>query len=152
MPGVFNPHDPQLTTRWRRSPIPSTLCFVVSAPPARSGEQRGVYSCRLHAGSGTALTGRRLGAQHMLVVSAMGPMPTRRFSITASKGRWKKHYCPELAEIDHCSPVDVTGRSSKQRMNETLFAPLFRLLPGNGNPLMRETWRGSCWQRRCGRA
>ena len=37
MPGVFNPHDPQVT-RWRRSPIPSTLCFVVSAP---RGEKRG---------------------------------------------------------------------------------------------------------------
>lgn len=38
MPGVFNPHDPHRLTRWRRSPIPSTLCFVVSAP---RGEKRG---------------------------------------------------------------------------------------------------------------
>lgn len=39
MPGVFNPHDPQLTDALAQvTEIPSTLCFVVSAP---RGEKRG---------------------------------------------------------------------------------------------------------------
>ncbi|KEP16256.1 hypothetical protein EH63_10410 [Escherichia coli] len=44
----------------------------------------------------------------------------------------------------------ITGDRSKQRMNETLFAPLFRLLPGNWKSIDARDVARSCWQRRCG--
>ncbi len=92
MPGVFNPHDPQLTDALAQVTDPIDIVFCCLGTTRREAGSKEAF---IHADYtlvvDTALTGRRLGAQHMLVVSAMGPMPTRRFSITASKGRWKKH-------------------------------------------------------------
>ncbi len=112
MPGVFNPHDPQLSDALAQVTEPIDIVFCCLGTTRREAGSKEAF---IHADYtlvvDTALTGRRLGAQHILVVSAMGPMPTRRFSITASKGDGRSINCPELAEIDHCSPVDVTGRS-----------------------------------------
>ncbi len=92
MPGVFNPHDPQLSDALAQVTDPIDIVFCCLGTTRREAGSKEAF---IHADYtlvvDTALTGRRLGAQHMLVVSAMGPMPTRRFSITASKGRWKKH-------------------------------------------------------------
>ena len=80
----------------------------------------------------TALTGRRLGAQHMLVVSAMGANAHSPFFYNRVKGEMEEaliaHNWPKLTIA---RPSMLLGDRSKQRMNETLFAPLFRLLPGN---------------------
>lgn len=92
MPGVFNPHDPQLTDALAQVTDPIDIVFCCLGTTRREAGSKEAF---IHADYtlvvDTALTGRRLGAQHMLVVSAMVPRPTRRFSITASKGRWKKH-------------------------------------------------------------
>lgn len=99
----------------------------------------------------TALTGRRLGAQHMLVVSAMGANAHSPFFYNRVKGEMEEALIAQnWPKLTIARPSMLLGDRSKQRMNETLFAPLFRLLPVTGNPLMRETWRGSCWQSRCG--
>ncbi len=53
MPGVFNPHDPQLTDALAQVTDPIDIVFCCLGTTRReAGEQRGVYSCRLHAGSG----------------------------------------------------------------------------------------------------
>lgn len=91
MPGVYNPHDPQLTDALAQVTDPIDIVFCCLGTTRREAGSKEAF---IHADYtlvvDTALTGRRLGAQHMLVVSAMGQMPIRRFSITASKGRWKK--------------------------------------------------------------
>lgn len=63
MPGVFNPHDPQLTDALAQVTDPIDIVFCCLGTTRReAGSKRGVYSCRLHAGSGyrinRAATGR----------------------------------------------------------------------------------------------
>ena len=128
---MFNPRDPQLSDALAQVTDPIDIVFCCLGTTRRGGEQRGVYSCRLHAGSGYRINRAATGAQHMLVVSAMGANAHSPFFYNRVKGEMEGADRARPAEIDHCSPVDVTGRSGKQRMNETLFAPLFRLLPGN---------------------
>lgn len=88
---MFNPHDPQPTDALAQVTDPIDIVFCCLGTTRREAGSKEAF---IHADYtlvvDTALTGRRLGAQHMLVVSAMGPIPTRRFSITVSKGRWKK--------------------------------------------------------------
>ena len=80
----------------------------------------------------TALTGRRLGAQHMLVVSAMGANAHSPFFYNRVKGEMEEALIAQnWQKLTIARPSMLLGDRSKQRMNETLFAPLFRLLPGN---------------------
>ncbi|MDU1470282.1 MAG: PTS sugar transporter subunit IIA [Escherichia coli] len=80
----------------------------------------------------TALTGRRLGAQHMLVVSAMGANAHSPFFYNRVKGEMEEALISQnWPKLTIARPSMLLGDRSKQRMNETLFAPLFRLLPGN---------------------
>ena len=80
MPGVFNPHDPQLTDALAQVTDPIDI----------------VFCC--------------LGT-------------TRREAGSKEAQNWPK--------LTIARPSMLLGDRSKQRMNETLFAPLFRLLPGN---------------------
>lgn len=109
------------------------MCFVVSAP---RGEKRGSKEAFIHADYtlvvDTALTGRRLGAQHMLVVSAMGAKAHSPFFYNRVKGEMEEALIAQnWPKLTIARPSMLLGDRSKQRMNETLFAPLFRLLPGN---------------------
>ena len=80
----------------------------------------------------TALTGRRLGAQHMLVVSAMGANAHSPFFYNRVKGEMEEALIAQnWPKLTIARPSMLLGDRNKQRMNETLFAPLFRLLPGN---------------------
>jgi uncharacterized protein YbjT (DUF2867 family) len=78
----------------------------------------------------TALTGLRLGAQHMLVVSAMGANPHSMFFYNRER-RNGRGDCAAVDASDDFAPVDAAGRSREKRANEAVLAPLFRLLPGN---------------------
>ena len=125
MPGVFNPHDPQLTDALAQVTDPIDIVFCCLGTTRREAGSKEAF---IHADYtlvvDTALTGRRLGAQHMLVVSAMGAnahSPCKRlprrgadpgiYLACGQRGDGRSINRPELAEIDHCSPVDVTGRS-----------------------------------------
>ncbi len=112
MPGVFNPHDPQLTDALAQVTDPIDIVFCCLGTTRREAGSKEAF---IHADYtlvvDTALTGRRLGAQHMLVVSAMGANAHSPFFYNRVKGDGRSINRPELAEIDHCSPVDVTGRS-----------------------------------------
>ncbi|EFN5653292.1 hypothetical protein FQF76_09545 [Escherichia coli] len=108
MPGVFNPHDPQLTDALAQVTDPIDIVF-----------------CCLG-------TTRRLGAQHMLVVSAMGANAHSPFFYNRVKGEMEEALIAQnWPKLTIARPSMLLGDRSKQRMNETLFAPLFRLLPGN---------------------
>ncbi len=80
----------------------------------------------------TALTGRRLGAQHMVVVSAMGANAHSPFFYNRVKGEMEEALIAQnWPRLTIARPSMLLGDRTTRRVNETLFAPLFRLLPGN---------------------
>jgi uncharacterized protein YbjT (DUF2867 family) len=82
-----------------------------------------------------ALTGRRLGAQHCLVVSALGASPRSTFLYNRTKGEMeqalREQNWPRLTLV---RPSMLLGERSSPRWLERVSAPLFKLLPGK--------WRG----------
>ncbi|QCT86946.1 NAD(P)H-binding protein [Escherichia sp. E4742] len=133
MPGVFNPHDPQLTDALAQVTDPIDIVFCCLGTTRREAGSKEAF---IHADYtlvvDTALTGRRLGAQHMLVVSAMGANAHSPFFYNRVKGEMEEALIAQnWPKLTIARPSMLLGDRSKQRMNETLFAPLFRLLPGN---------------------
>ena len=132
-PGVFNPHDPQLTDALAQVTDPIDIVFCCLGTTRREAGSKEAF---IHADYtlvvDTALTGRRLGAQHMLVVSAMGANAHSPFFYNRVKGEMEEALIAQnWPKLTIARPSMLLGARSKQRMNETLFAPLFRLLPGN---------------------
>lgn len=79
----------------------------------------------------TALTGKRLGAQHMLVVSAMGANAHSPFFYNRVKGEMEAALIEQdWPRLTIAVPSMLSGEREKKRANETFLAPLFRLLPG----------------------
>ncbi|MER4152423.1 hypothetical protein J8968_14470 [Klebsiella pneumoniae] len=79
-----------------------------------------------------ALTGKRLGAQHMLVVSAMGANAHSPFFYNRVKGEMEAALIEQdWPRLTIARPSMLSGEREKKRTNETFLAPLFRLLPGN---------------------
>lgn len=80
----------------------------------------------------SALTGLRLGAKHMLVVSAHGASRRSPFFYSRVKGEMEnalRHQgWPRLTLI---RPSLLLGDRDRKRSGESLMAPLFTLLPGN---------------------
>ncbi len=151
-PGVFNPHDPQLTDALAQVTDPIDIVFCCLGTTRREAGSKEAF---IHADYtlvvDTALTGRRLGAQHMLVVSAMGANAHSPFFYNRVKGEMEEALIAQnWPKLTIARPSMLLGDRSKQRMNETLLRRCSVCYPVTGNPLMRETWRGSCWQRRCG--
>jgi len=133
MPGVFNPHDPQLSDALAQVTDPIDIVFCCLGTTRREAGSKEAF---IHADYtlvvDTALTGRRLGAQHMLVVSAMGANAHSPFFYNRVKGEMEEALIAQnWPKLTIARPSMLLGDRSKQRMNETLFAPLFRLLPGN---------------------
>ncbi|VXD06247.1 NAD(P)H-binding protein [Serratia oryzae] len=78
----------------------------------------------------SALAGQRLGAQHCLVVSAIGANPRSPFLYNRTKGEMEQalraQNWPRLTLV---RPSMLLGRA-KPRLLERLSEPLFALLPG----------------------
>ncbi|MDN8601971.1 NAD(P)H-binding protein [Citrobacter enshiensis] len=132
-PGIYNPHDPQLTDALAQVTDPIDIVFCCLGTTRREAGSKEAF---IHADYtlvvDTALTGKRLGAQHMLVVSAIGANAHSPFFYNRVKGEMEEvlmaQNWPRLTIV---RPSMLLGERSKQRMNETIFAPLFRFLPGN---------------------
>ncbi|MGF6189077.1 NAD(P)H-binding protein [Serratia sp. 2723] len=79
----------------------------------------------------TALTGQRLGAQHCLVVSAIGANPGSVFLYNRTKGQMeqalREQNWPRLTLV---RPSMLFGSRAEPRLLERLSQPLFGLLPG----------------------
>ncbi|MDP8796814.1 NAD(P)H-binding protein [Serratia marcescens] len=79
----------------------------------------------------SALTGRRLGAQHCLVVSALGANADSTFLYNRTKGEMeqalREQRWPRLTLV---RPSMLVGDRPAPRLMERLTLPLFRLLPG----------------------
>lgn len=133
MVGVYNTHDPQLTDALAQVTDPVDIVFCCLGTTRREAGSKEAF---IHADYtlvvDTALTGRRLGARHMLVVSAMGANARSPFFYNRVKGEMEEALiAQQWPRLTIARPSMLLGDRAKHRMNETLFAPLFRLLPGN---------------------
>lgn len=133
MPGVYNPHDPQLSDALAQVSDPVDIVFCCLGTTRREAGSKEAF---IHADYtlvvDTALTGRRLGAQHMLVVSSMGANAHSPFFYNRVKGEMEEALIAQAwPKLTIARPSMLLGDRTRQRFSETLFAPLFRLLPGN---------------------
>ncbi|KLE36932.1 MULTISPECIES: NAD(P)H-binding protein [Citrobacter] len=131
--GIYNPHDPQLTDALAQVTDPVDIVFCCLGTTRR---EAGTKEAFIHADYtlvvDTALTGRRLGAQHMLVVSSMGANANSPFFYNRVKGEMEQALIAQKwPRLTIVRPSMLLGERDKQRTNEKFLAPLFRLLPGN---------------------
>lgn len=131
--GVFNPYDPQLTDALAQVTTPVDTVFCCLGTTRREAGSKEAF---IHADFtlvvDTALTGLRLGARHMLVVSSMGANAHSPFFYNRVKGEMENALVEqEWVRLTIARPSMLLGDREKQRLNESLFAPLFKLLPGN---------------------
>lgn len=133
MVGVYNPHDPQLTDALAQVTDPVDIVFCcLGTTRHEAGSKEAFIHADYTLVVDTALTGRRLGARHMLVVSAMGASARSPFFYNRVKGEMEEALiAQQWPRLTIARPSMLLGDRAKHRMNETLFAPLFRLLPGN---------------------
>lgn len=131
--GVFNPHDPQLTDALAQVVDPIDIVFCCLGTTRREAGSKEVF---VHADYtlviDTALVGKKLGAQHMLVVSAMGANAHSPFFYNRVKGEMEEALiAQQWPRLTIARPSMLIGEREKKRAGETLFAPIFNLLPGN---------------------
>ena len=131
--GVFNPHDPQLSDALAQvvDPIDTVFCCL-----GTTRREAGSKAAFIHADYtlvvDTALTGLRLGAKHMLVISAMGADPHSLFFYNRVNGEMEQALRAQAwRNLTILRPSMLLGERDNRRTNEALLAPLFRLLPGN---------------------
>ena len=131
--GVFNPHDPQLTYSMAHVLDPVDIVFCCLGTTRREAGSKEAF---VHADYtlviDTALVGKKLGAQHMLVVSAMGANAHSPFFYNRVKGEMEEALiAQQWPRLTIARPSMLVGEREKKRAGETLLAPLFSLLPGN---------------------
>lgn len=135
--GIVNPHDPDLSAALTKvtSPVDTVFCCLgttIRDAGSKAAFRHVDYDLVLE----TARAGLRLGAQQLLVVSAMGASASSPFFYNRVKGEM------EAALIDQgwprlviARPSMLLGQRGTPRLNERLLAPLFSLLPGNGKAI-----------------
>lgn len=130
---VFNPTDPQLTDALRlvEGPVDTVFCCL-----GTTRREAGSKEAFVHADYAlvvdTAITGQRLGASHMLVVSSMGANARSLFFYNRVKGEMEEALiAQDWPYLTIARPSMLTGDREKKRASESLLAPLFALLPGN---------------------
>ncbi|MBZ7546930.1 NAD-dependent epimerase/dehydratase family protein [Klebsiella oxytoca] len=131
--GVFNPHDPQLTDALAQVVDPIDIVFCCLGTTRREAGSKEAF---VHADYtlviDTALVGKKLGAQHMLVVSAMGANAHSPFFYNRVKDEMEEALiAQQWPRLTIARPSMLIGEREKKRAGETLFAPIFNLLPGN---------------------
>lgn len=131
--GVFNPVDPQLTDALAQVTTPVDIVFCCLGTTRREAGSKEAF---IHADYtlvvDTALTGQRLGATHMLVVSAMGANASSPFFYNRVKGKMEEALMAQhWPRLTIARPSMLLGDREKHRVNESLLAPIFKLLPGN---------------------
>jgi len=130
---VLNPWDPQLTDALAQVTAPVDIVFCCLGTMRREAGSKEAF---VHADYtlvvDTALTGQRLGARHMLVVSAMGANAHSPFLYNRVKGEMEEALIAQnWPQLTIARPSMLLGDRDKRRLNESLLAPVFSLLPGN---------------------
>jgi Predicted nucleoside-diphosphate-sugar epimerases len=130
---VLNPYDPQLTDALATIDEPVDIVFCCLGTTRREAGSKEAF---IHADYtlvvDTALTGQRLGAKKMLVVSAMGANAHSPFFYNRVKGEMEEALIAQnWPSLTIARPSMLLGDRQVRRANESLLAPLFSLLPGN---------------------
>ena len=131
--GVYNPHDPQLTDALAQVQDPIDIAFCCLGTTRREAGSKEAF---VHADYtlvvDTALTAKKLGAKHFLVVSAHGANAGSPFFYNQVKGKMEEALIAQQWErLTIVRPSMLMGHRDERRFNESFFAPLFRILPGN---------------------
>lgn len=132
-PEVTTFHDPQLTDALAQVNTPVDIVFCCLGTTRREAGSKAAF---VHADYtlvvDTALTGQRLGAQHMLVVSAMGANARSPFFYNRVKGEMEEALIAQRwPRLTIARPSMLVGERKTKRLSESLLAPLFSLLPGD---------------------
>lgn len=129
---VTNPCDPQLSDALGQLTEPVDVVFCcLGTTRQEAGSKQAFVHADYTLVVDTALVGRRLGAQHMLVVSAMGANAHSPFFYNRVKGEMEQALIAQgWPHLTIARPSMLLGQREKQRLSESLFAPLFRLMPG----------------------
>ena len=130
---VSNPYDPQLTDALAQVTAPVDIVFCCLGTTRREAGSKEAF---VHADYtlvvDTALTGQRLGASQMLVVSAMGANARSPFFYNRVKGKMEEALiAQQWPRLTIARPSMLLGDRENRRLNESLLAPLFGFLPGN---------------------
>lgn len=130
---VINLHDPQLTDALAlvNEPVDKVFCCL-----GTTRREAGSKEAFIHADYtlvvDTGLTGQRLGATHMLVVSAMGANANSLFFYNRVKGKMEDALIAQAwPRLTIARPSMLLGERENKRPNESLLAPVFAFLPGN---------------------
>lgn len=141
MPGVYNPYDPQLSDALAQVTDPVDIVFCCLGTTRREAGSKEAF---IHADYtlvvDTALTGRRLGAQHMLVVSSMGANARSPFFYNRVKGEMEEALIAQAwPKLTIARPSMLLGDRNRHRFTETLFAPFSGCCQATGSRLTRGT-------------
>ena len=132
MDKVVNPHDPQLSDALLQvtGPVDTVFCCL-GTTIREAGSKEAFVLVDYTLVVDTAIAGLRLGARHMLVVSALGANSRSPFFYNRVKGEMEDALIAQnWARLTIARPSMLLGHRESQRLNESLMAPLFKLLPG----------------------
>ncbi|GDX05552.1 NAD(P)H-binding protein [Buttiauxella sp. A111] len=129
---VTNLYDPQLSDVLTQltEPLDTVFCCL-GTTMKEAGSKEAFVLADYTLVVDTAITGLRLGAKHMLVVSAIGANSKSPFFYNRVKGEMEEALiAQEWPHLTIARPSMLLGHRESQRFNESLFAPLFKLMPG----------------------
>ena len=136
---VENPCDPQLSDVLTQLSAPLDIVFCCLGTTRReAGSKEAFILADYTLVVDTSLAGLRLGAKHMLVVSALGANPNSPFFYNRVKGEMETALKAQgWPRLTLARPSLLTGDRVKRRAGESFMAPLFRLLPGKWKAIER---------------
>lgn len=132
MAKVSNPHDPQLSDALVQITEPVDIVFCCLGTTMReAGSKEAFVLADYTLVVDTGITGQRLGARHMLVVSSIGANSSSPFFYNRVKGKMEEALIDQQwPRLTIARPSMLLGHRESQRFNESLFAPLFKIMPG----------------------
>ncbi|AYN28752.1 hypothetical protein D8682_18245 [Buttiauxella sp. 3AFRM03] len=132
MNNVTNPYDPQLSDALTQltEPLDTVFCCL-GTTMKEAGSKEAFVLADYTLVVDTAITGLRLGAKHMLVVSAIGANSKSPFFYNRVKGEMEEALIAQnWPRLTIARPSMLLGHRESQRFNESLLAPLFKIMPG----------------------
>lgn len=138
---VENPCDPQLSDVLTQLSAPLDIVFCCLGSTRReAGSKEAFILADYTLVVDTSLAGLRLGAKHMLVVSALGANPNSPFFYNRVKGEMETALKAQgWPRLTIARPSLLIGDREKRRAGESFMAPLFRLLPGKWKAIEAQT-------------
>ncbi|EOW6701961.1 NAD(P)H-binding protein [Cronobacter malonaticus] len=138
---VENPCDPQLSDVLTQLNAPLDIVFCCLGTTRReAGSKEAFILADYTLVVDTSLAGLRLGAKHILVVSALGANPNSPFFYNRVKGEMETALKAQgWPRLTIARPSLLIGDREKRRAGESFMAPLFRLLPGKWKAIEAHT-------------